>query len=127
MGGWWVNESLWAGHTQLSSVLEVIPGYVSLFVFVGALHGEGDGWVVRQLQSLLDLCAQGSPQQVVKVGLVWDASFCASFLPSVVWCSFGSGDPASPRIYPSYYLVDIARAGEICHGGLHLKRMSYDY
>jgi hypothetical protein len=53
----------------------------------------------------------GLPQQVVKVGSVWDASFCASFLPSVVSGSFGSGDPASPRIYPSYYLVDIARAG----------------
>jgi hypothetical protein len=69
----------------------------------------------------------GLPSQVVKVGSVWDASFCVSFLPSVVSGSFGSEDPASPRIYPSYYLVDIARAGEICQGGMHLKRTSYEY
>jgi hypothetical protein len=61
------------------------------------------------------------------VGSVWDASFCVSFLPSVVWGSFDSEDPASPRIYPGYYLVDIARAGEICQGGMHLRCMSYEY
>jgi hypothetical protein len=48
-------------------------------------------------------------------------------MPSVVLGSFGSEDPASPRMYPSYFLVDIARAEEICHGGMHLKRMSYEY
>ena len=69
----------------------------------------------------------GLPSQVVKVGSVWDASFCVSFLPSVVSGTFCSEDPASPRIYPSYYLVNIARAGEIFQGGMHLKRMSYEY
>jgi hypothetical protein len=54
---------------------------------------------------------------VMKVVSVWDASFCVSFLPFVVSGSFGSEDPASPRIYLSYYFVDIARAGEICNGG----------
>jgi hypothetical protein len=66
----------------------------------------------------------GLPQQVVKVGSVRDASFCVSFFFSG---SSGSEDPALPKIYPSYYLVDIARAGEICQGGMHLKRMSYEY
>jgi hypothetical protein len=69
----------------------------------------------------------GLPSQVVKVDSVWDASFCVSFLPSVVSDSFGSEDSASPRIYPSYYLVDIARAGEICQGEMHLRRMRYEY
>jgi hypothetical protein len=44
----------------------------------------------------------GRPSQVVKVGSVWDTSFCVSFLPSVVSGGFGSEDPASSRIYPSY-------------------------
>jgi hypothetical protein len=41
-----VDESLWAGHAQLYSVLEVIPGYASFYahMLIGALHGEGDGW-----------------------------------------------------------------------------------
>jgi hypothetical protein len=59
VGGWWVDESLWAGRAQLSSVLEAIPGCAS-FVFMGALRGKWDGWVVGQLLSLLDLCTQGS-------------------------------------------------------------------
>jgi hypothetical protein len=47
VGGWWIAGSLWAGHAQLSSVLEVIPGCAS-FVFIDALHrhSEGSGrWV----------------------------------------------------------------------------------
>jgi hypothetical protein len=69
----------------------------------------------------------GLPSQLVKLGSVCDASFCVSFLSSVVSGIFGSADPASSRIYPSYYLVDIARAGEMCHGGMHLKLVIYEY
>jgi hypothetical protein len=69
----------------------------------------------------------GLPSQLVKVGSIWDASFCVSFLPSVVSGVFGSADPASSRIYMSYYLVDIiARAGKICHGGMHRKNEARD-
>jgi hypothetical protein len=79
-------------------------------VFIGALHGGGDGWVVGQLPSLLGLCAQGSPATGGEGGLGL-FGMLLFVPPSVVSGSFGSGDPASPRIYPSNYLVDIARAG----------------
>jgi hypothetical protein len=78
------------------------------------------GWSGRCRVSLI--CAHRAPVTVGGGG-----PFCVSFLPCVVSGSFDSEDPASPRIYPSYYLVDIARAGEICHGEMHLKRMNYEY
>jgi hypothetical protein len=57
VGGWWIAGSLWAGHAQFSSVLEVMPGSASFCVY--ALHGEGGGWVVGELLGLFDLWALG--------------------------------------------------------------------
>jgi hypothetical protein len=88
---------------------------------VGGWEVDGSLWAGHaQLSSVF-------PSQVVKVGSVWDASFCVSFLPSVVLGGFGSEDPVSPRIYPSYYLIDISWAGKIYQGGVHLRHISYDY
>jgi hypothetical protein len=62
----------------------------------------GGWWVDESLWVRHARLSSVIPSQVAEVGSVWDASFCVSFLPSVVSGSFGCEDPASPGIYQSY-------------------------